>query len=319
MSALRVNYTVDSTINTFVLTLLEATVSLYPANADGSANTGSPIWSGVAAQALAVREKWVKVQTRPTGSLQPRNHPLVAQYEILLGRVWGFLLTDTAGFVTLPQRYVLDVVWVDEDTGNWHRETFYNVTVSERSRTSKDVDGGFTDEQAFDAEYMTPPAGGTGVVPVISGVLQYSVVWVGPDGTLPLYSYDPGSYNFTAVNDVSNRAQIVVKAGTFSISFGAAATDNPVLETTATGQGVALHGGLVQGAPDISVVPRLDFFFGALRVASVDANGNLYAFAFGDGAPAAGAGQFQIYAQSTLALTLGAAGAVANYWDETVI
>ena len=55
-------------LNTIVLTLLEAVVTLYPANADGSPQLSSPLWLGVKTNGLAVRDRWITVETRPTGA-----------------------------------------------------------------------------------------------------------------------------------------------------------------------------------------------------------------------------------------------------------
>jgi hypothetical protein len=308
----------QTTLNTFALTLAEGVVCLYPANADGSANTASPIWTGAPAENLTVRERWVKVETRPSGARYPRNHPLIPKYEVSIARVWVLQELNPAGLVTSYNEYVLDIVWTDEDTGDWHRETLYNVTISERSRASRNIDEGFTDELMFDAEYMTPPQGGTGSAPTITSTVPMVVQWVGPDGTFPLYTYDSTSHNFTeAVAGISAERAVLAynptnQSGVFTAQFNG---------SMAAALEVAANGGLdvteiYQGAPDLTQVPRLDFMVGNLRVASLTSAGRLYAASFEDGTPEAGTGLFEIYCGAGLALTIGAAGVVADYYYE---
>jgi len=301
--------------NTFIFTLLEATISLYPANADGSPNTGSPIWTGVPAENLIAKERWIKTETRPSGAPYPRKHPLIQQYEISMARVWALQLTNTAGLVMAAGKYVLDVVSVEEETGNWHRETFYNVTISDRSRSSRSIDEGYTDELVFDAEYMAPPSGGLGAIPVITSAIPYVVQWVGADapGGVPLYIYDPVSHNFTeAVAGISaGRATLAYSPANQSGVFNLAFNGTTVLQVQADG-GLALTE-CFQGAPDLTQLPRLDFYYGNLRLGSVTSAGRLYAAAFDDGAPTAATGQFQFYGASALAFALSSTAAVADY------
>ncbi|HEX3800244.1 MAG TPA: hypothetical protein VH413_16230 [Verrucomicrobiae bacterium] len=303
--------------NQFVLTLLEAKISLYPAAADGSIS-GNALWNGADAESLSVRERWIKGETRPTGVSYPRRHPLIQQFEISLGRVWALQITNAGGFTTVPQYYVLDIVWTDEDTGNWHRETFYNVTISERSRNSRTIDEGFTDEMVFDSEYMAPPTGGEGAVPAVSTTLPYYVLWNGPDGVMPLYNYDPVAQTFAEVTTGISATRAVLaysptnRSGDFTITFDGAS--GPALEVNAD-QGLVVTG-LMQRAPDISAVPRVDFYYGNVRVASVDAAGNLYGASFDDSAPTSGTGVFSIFADGAVALTLSGPAIMTEFVQE---
>lgn len=303
-------------LNTFTHTLLEATLNLYPSNPDGTPQLTSPIWVGVQAEHLSIRERWLKTETRPTASRFPRKHPLVQQWEVNIGRVWALQELNPAGPTFSNQYYVLDVVWVDEDTHYWHRETFYNVSISERSRSSRNIDEGFTDEQVFDAEYVDPPSGGNGTVPSISETLPLVVRWVGTDGTLDLYRYDATSHNFTeAVTGISSgRATIAYspnQSGSFSISFNGVGT--PALQVHT--DGTVIVGSLFQGAPLSGTVPRLDFFYGPTRIASLASDGTFYSASFDQATPAPGAGEFQIYSNSTLQLTLAATAATADVFQ----
>ena len=297
------------------LNLLECTVTLYPSQADGSPDLTSPIWTGVTVENLVVRERWMKAETRRSGSRWPRKHPLVQQYELSLGRVWSLQLPTAGGGLVMGRGYcVLDVVWVDGDSGDWHRETFYNVTISDRSRTSRDIDGGFTDEQVFDAEYMAAPSGGTGgpgAVPAITGGLPYVVKWnAGPDAApVDLYAYDPATHGFTeaAAGVAAPRATLAYTAGVFTLTFAGAS--GPAMEVGTDGSLTVTA--MAVGAPDRSQVPWVEFWYGPMRVACVTSGGRLYAASFVNGAAVDGVGKFGLTGGGVLAVTLAGTGVVA--------
>ena len=305
-------------MNLIALNLLECTVTLYPSQIDGSPDLTAPIWTGVTVENMTVRERWLKGETRPTGSRWPRRHPLVQQYELSLGRVWSLEVPTVGGGLVLGRGYyVLDVVWKDEDTTDWHRETYYHVTVSERSRTSRDIEGGFTDEQVMDAEYVSPPTGGSGAVPAITGGLPYVVKWnEGPDEPLDLYSYNPVTHSFNEVEaGVSEfRATLAYapldQTGTLSLTFAATGL---VLQVEVDGS--LTVAGMAVGAPDRSQAPWVEFWYGPVRLACVTSGGRMYAASFANGVVADGVGKFALYGGGLLAVTVAGTGVVAAEVD----
>lgn len=304
-------------MNPFTLTLLEATVTLYPADGTGAPVVGSPVWTGIQAENLSIKEKWIKTETRPTGALYPRKHPLISQYEISLGRVWALNAVTGLGVQDAQfgfGKYVLDILWTDEDTQNWKRITLYNVTVSDHNLASRSIDEGFTDDQVFDAESIVQ-TGGLAVTPppVISSQVPYLVVYVAAFGSVNLLNYDPATQIFSEVTAgiSTGRATLAYspsnRSGTFDVTFSGAGS--PALQVT--GDGTVHPTSMIQGSPNSSHVPRLDFYYGSTRVASITAAGEFYAFQFAQGTPVTATGQFQIYAGSALALTLAGPGATA--------
>lgn len=303
----------SSNLNMVALNLLEAQLTLYPANADGSPDTTRPIWSGAPAERLTTRERWIVVETRPTGARHPRKHPLVAQYGLSIGRVWALPLSNLTGFHPDETSYVLDVVWRDEEPSGqrpWHRRTFYGVTIAERDFDSQEIAGGVLDNQEFEAQSFLPDEG-FGEVPAVVADAPYVVYWRDRSGAIPLYSYNPVSHAFTAIGPVSGRATIGYTANRLAIAFSGAAGN--ALATLPEGLAVA---GLFQRTPDNSALPRLDFYFGSTRVGSVSVAG-LWAREFRDDlAPAAAAGAYALYADNNLVASLSAARVCALDFEQ---
>ena len=268
-------------MNTLCLQLLEATVTLYPANADDSPQTDAPIWSGAPAENLRLPEKWIKRQTRPSGAAYPVNHPLIPEYEITIGRVWVLETANLAGWQTGAGRYVLDITWVEAETLDWHRQTYYGVTVSERGQDARDVENGFLENQVFDAQYCVPAGGPAGSLPpLLPAAVPSTVVYTDATGSLTLYAYNATTGVFTAAADPAGRA--TVTNSPFAIQFAGDA--GPVV-TVAGNTLVYRPPGFIYRnansyrqfglgtrgifAAPATQLPRLDFYYGSQRVFTV--------------------------------------------------
>ena len=290
--------------NSVALTLIEATITLYAADPTGAPITDSPIWMGADSDYVQVADRWLKVETRPTAVKYPRRHPLVPQYEISIKRVWALPISNLVGFRPTRGNYVLDVVWTDQDSGDWHRETFYGVTISERSRASRDLNsnaGEFVEDQVFDAQEMVPSSG-NGTPPVIDSDLPFTVRYVDIDGhSTNIYSYDPTSFNFTAIGNPSALAVLAADSSTFTVKF--ASSDGPEL-TFAAGGLTATQ--FKTGAPTSNDVPRVDFYYGTSRIASVTRWGEVFSQDYFEGVtnPQNRPGVFQIYVAGALLGTI---------------
>lgn len=246
-------------------------MTLYAAQADGT--PGDAIWSGQVAERLSVRERWLTVQTRPTGAAYPVNHPLVPTYEIAIDRVWALPLSNLIGFQPGAGNYVLQVVWTDEDSGNWHRRTFYGVTLSARSFTPQSIEGEFVDGQEFAAQYFVADAGNAWTAPGEVTAPAAAVYWNGPDGYFPLYNYAPsGGASFTLVPGATTVGHATIAEDGSSITFDGPnlglASSEPVLATTASGVTVAA---LYDTLPTDQ--PQLLFYYGTTLLAVVDTAG----------------------------------------------
>lgn len=294
------------------LNLLECVLTLYPQNADGTANLDAPIWSGIPAQNLRVADRWIKIETKPTGAPYPIKHPLVPQFEISIERVWALYVENLDGVVPDQSTCVLDIVWTEELSGQWHRETFYGVTISDRNRASRNEEQGFTEGLTFDAQYYVLDSG-QGSAPSIAGTLPMQVVYVDGGTSIPIYNYNPDNQAFTETQSglASSLASLAAGNGRpFEIVF--ATEQYPVLWLDESGTVWTFN--LTSGAPLASATPRLDFYIGPTRVASLDASGTLYSNQFLGNPQLAQSNAFQFLSSNAVQLTLDATAARANNW-----
>ena len=254
-------------LNTIVLNLLEAQVTLYATNADGS--LGAALWSGQAAEHLSVKERWLTVETRPTGAAYPVQHPLIPQYDIAIDRVWALPLSNLTGFQPTSQNYILEVIWTEEESQQWHRRMFYGVTIVERSFAPQNIESEFVDGQEFAAQSFLADSGASGVSPPTVVAVPLVVYWSGADGYFPLYNYD--SVNGFVLADgatVAGHATIATDASSGALSIQFDGTSAPVLVTSATGVTV---GELHDTIP--TALPSLLFYYGTALLAAVSPAG----------------------------------------------
>lgn len=288
-------------MNTIVLTLLEAQVTLYQQTAAGG--LGAALYSGSVAENLKVAEQWLKVETRPTGARYPAQHLLVAQYTVSIERLWSLPLAQLAGFMASQQNYVLDIIWTEEETGQWHRRTFYGVTIANSALAAKDIESGHTDNQEFQAQYYVPGGGGLGQIqPPVQTVPQY-VLYRGTDGiTTNIYGYAAGVFADTITGSPNPFATIASDGSTMTF----AGAGSPAL---ATASGVldvpALHDFLPV------TLPRLEFYYGATLLAVLTPDG-FWAATLNDGTlPSSAAGQFVLSHSGTPVAVIAPGGTTA--------
>jgi hypothetical protein len=147
------------TSNPLVLTLIEATVSLYPERYPGVAATDQPVWPCLCAESLRMSPRLLVIETFPTGAVVPRRNVIVLGHTITLGRLWSLdrtLMEPEIG----AGRYHLVVTWTEEDTGTTRTRTYTGVTVDANSVEARDrMESG--EEITLAAEVMVPTGGTT--------------------------------------------------------------------------------------------------------------------------------------------------------------
>ena len=246
-----------------LLNLLECKLTLYGVLPDGS--LGAALWSGQVAENLQVRERWITLETRPTGARYPVQHPLVPQYELSIERVWALPLSQLLGFQPTHTPYVLECVWTEEELGIWHRRTFYGVTIQQRTLNSVSIEAGHVDGQEFAAQYFLADYGATGTpaAPVVA--LPWRVLWQGDDGERPLYLYTEAD-GYVEAEDAEPETRAVIESDGSRIEFAGA--NDAVVETVASGVKVwTLHDELPKTRP------QLRFYRGPVLLAAVTPTG----------------------------------------------
>lgn len=299
-----------SGFNRIALTLLEARVTLYPADAAGAPVLSQPLWLGAEAEELTLSGTWLTAETRPTGVAYPRRHNLIPLHEIQLGRVWALPLDQLAGFQGEHTTYVLDLVWQEAESGQWHRRTYYGVTLLTEAFASRSMDSGFSENQSFAAQYFTV-ATGTGAVPVLSAQAPYLVWYVSATEQVALYAYAADTGVFTALEATAARGTVGYAGDAFEVTLDGVGV---VLATTADG---LHHPAVIEQTPLPAERPRMDFTYAGQRVCSVSAAG-LWARSFDDvTAPVSGAGRFELRHATDRVATLGLPGVVALSFTDT--
>jgi hypothetical protein len=290
-----------------IYTLLEATLALYPADATGQPITTTPIWMGACAENLRLAQSMKVVETTPGGRAYPKRHPLVATHDIQIGRIW--VLPDATGssdYVLPTGQMVLDILWEDEEGDGWQRRTYYGVTAKSYDLSSVEKIHS-TADQTFDAEYYSQSSG-TGTPPALTPDLPYLVRWVSATDNITLYDYSSSTFLFTerTAGAAATRATITVAAlfdNTVVQFIGAAA---PALTVTALSVSEVTN--LYEGVPSSTDLPRLDFLYGGVRLASISYAGVFFADTLVEAAPAAGSARYRLFGGGVLSATIAPEG-----------
>jgi hypothetical protein len=303
-----------------VHTLLEATISLYPTAADGSALLAYPIWIGAGAENLRLSDSVIEAETRETGSADPVVDILGRQHEIEIGRIWK-LSPRSESFhfgkgapVLAGQKFVLLIGWQDPRAPRgWVERTYYGATPRTDSRASEGVLQ-FTETQGFRAEAMQERTG-TGTYTVGEPLAPSMMVrWVKGREQLNLFTYDAGTHTFT-----ETVAGIATGRATLAVTPHFQAHIESTLAMEVTSSGVLNVGELVEvGAIAAVDSPRLEFWRGEVRMAILSKTGTLRVLEALEEAPSPGSDRFEFYTGSTLAATLEAGGLRAEEIEEGI-
>jgi hypothetical protein len=297
-------------INKTLLTLPEATLTFHPTKANGEPLLTKKLWTGYLENSLRIQEQWRVLDVRPTGSRALKHRPLAKSYQISIERPWVMTYPELKDFVPGRGPMVLDVVWVDEQTGAWHRNVFYGVTIRDRSRAAQDVESGFTDAQVFDAEYFIADSGAPDVpVPEISATLPLIVTWQGETGAAEIYKFNPATNLFEEFTAGAATGLATIEydpdfaTGDLIITF-----DGEVAESLRVGVDGTILPAFITGGPVPGDLPRLDFTVGGKRIATLTKTALFAANLVDAAVPVAAANQFRFYAAGALKSALTQVG-----------
>ncbi|HXJ56507.1 MAG TPA: hypothetical protein VNU68_07590, partial [Verrucomicrobiae bacterium] len=131
-------------LNCFLIA--EATVSIFPVDAEGEVDISDPVFEGKQAESIRIAESFEEIEDRPTGDRYPTFRHGAQLHAIEIGKLWELSLDDTSTpppEITLDagasspardhvllrdQEYVLCIVWQDEERpGSWHARTYFGV------------------------------------------------------------------------------------------------------------------------------------------------------------------------------------------------
>lgn len=297
--------------NGAVLTLLEAKAALYREDANGQPLQTHPVWKLTSAERLQMAQIPIEVETWPTGRENPHARLIGMRHEIDIDRVWEL---DRSNPVDLPLdmdgRYVLVIGWTEEGKRPvWHSRTYYGTTERRREWQQRAERGGLKPDNGwhFRAESMVPNGG--------SGVFRFPeptpppmhVQWLHGQESLRLFEYNPTTKAFT-------ESQAGLAAGRASISN---APFNVLIQTVPAwwvADGALNCHELIEdeGIAPLEK-PRLEFWRGDRRLATVGKTGVVRLFDITEATPTASAYRFQFLAAgNTLIATLGDEGLTAE-------
>jgi hypothetical protein len=291
-----------------VVTLLEAEIRLYREAPDGSVDIGSaPVIIG-SAERLRLKDGLIEVETRPTGTNHPRVHHLGEIHEISIERVWRLderALVDYQ--LQLNQRYVLVMGWTEDvaERPVWYSRTYYGVTDQTAEMEAQSRQGSLTPEHSLQwrAEQLVCD-GGDGVYVFQEDQIdpEMYVQWVKGWETLRLFDYDTvNGFTETSAGISGGRASIST-AGDLLISIEGEAAMR-------VEDGELVVGELIE-APGIAAIdsPRLEFWRGSQRLATLSKDGRLRVFAAAEETPSYGTERFHFSGTGGLVATLSATG-----------
>lgn len=150
-------------MRTIPLTISQATLTLYVADANGDPLLSAPVWMGSRAEGIELDDQYNEVESTPTCASYPEHEMMGEYHEIRIERIWAIPVDTFRDYLLTRQGYVMVIEWRDEVTGTWQRRTYYGV--KGRTYNFKSTDWRrqhLLTNQAFRARSMTTEGGMTG-------------------------------------------------------------------------------------------------------------------------------------------------------------
>ena len=247
-------------------TLWEADFSIYLEDSRG-VYSGVPLFAGGCAEKLDIGRRFDRTAIRRPGFPYARQHASDESHSIKIQNVWTWA-EGTSPDWSRWDRYVITVVWWDEDSGAWSKCSWRGVTLSEDSLDGQDA---VSQELVFAAEYRTPIKTGLDPNrPNLLPILPTAEIWyVDATTRRRIYTYEDDAALLVPVTPLDARATIDLSGGQCRILFGA---------TQAIGiVGGVLGCGSLNGTHTYGVQPCLEFWRGAFRLASISSTGEVAA------------------------------------------
>ena len=165
-------------------------------------------------------------------------------------------------------RYAVVVVWHDVARSLWEKQIFLGVTGAGASLDGPNINSGIT----LRAERRLTPSAGKSTTPDLTISYEGDVRYVAADGTRTvLYTITDGAFTVVDSGLLATRATVTVDGTQMTVHFGAA---SPVF--TATETDLTVTEIVSMGATFGETLPRVEFYSGTVRLASLDASGALH-------------------------------------------
>lgn len=248
--------------NHSAVSLSEAVVSLYVADAVGEPDLTQPVWLGGCVEGGRIESTISTRQRHPTGA--PHSKPVQGPeaHTLEFQRVW---VTSRTGQNWHPARgrYVMDLTWRETNTRDWFRDRFYNVALPSGNWSAQGLYQ-FGVSQVFTASRRLPLAG-NGLLPSENPFLD--AWWLDGSEVFPLYRHDPLAHTWT--EHVAGRAESRVVIASDGASIG---VEGGPLWLTAGAGGLSIRG---TGLPGVRALPfpRLEFRRGDTYLGALAWNG----------------------------------------------
>jgi hypothetical protein len=259
----------------------EADIAVYLSDASGNVAPGAaPVWLGGTPSKSNFSDGFKQEEANISGQPGVNIQHLEETHGIELENVWmaradqpvdGVIPVEVLG-LDRNQFYSIAIIWTDEETGVWVKRVFYGVKLPELSMTTENQV--MAQKMKFEGGTMLQTAGTAQQVPDEGVSIYGRVQFVNALGqATDICTYDFGTKVFSPVGGVSG--DLVGWDGSESEITVAGIV---ALIVTEAGQVKVEQVNAIGGT--YNSAPRLDFYAGASRIASVSAAGVLAATSF---------------------------------------
>lgn len=259
-----------SLLNLRAFSVLDATVAIYETD-ENDVPVGDPV--KLLADSLAVEPRVQNIPVLEHGRAFSGERCVDVSWSVVMQRPRTITLTgaSTARVQWEPQRnvrYALVVVWHDVVRAVWEKQVFLGVTGAHASLDGANILSAIP----LRAERRLTPTAGKATTPDFSISHQGDLRYVAADGTRTvLYTISDGQFTVVDSGLLATRATVTVDGSEMTVHFG---SDAHVLTATATELNVTEI--VSMGATFGETLPRVEFYSGNTRVASLDATGALH-------------------------------------------
>jgi hypothetical protein len=257
-------------------TIHQGDYALYRADADGEA-IGQPIYLGGKLEDLSPEQSFVGQRIDAHGSPYGRTVHVDERHSFVVRNLWAV----KRGSNRLPapsrnQQYVFVIVFYDELKTTFAKRIYFGVTADGQKLPTDDQV--VRHQVPFSAGYMVEQ-GGLGKRPDLTAQLLGEIRYVTPATDALLYYYDfaTDTYEAPFTAELEGRAKIVNDLTQFRINFDLDGNGQgiPALKVTSdklrVNELTGIGGTFLLG----STSPRLEWWYGAKRMASLSGAGEL--------------------------------------------